>query len=270
MAIRYWSDFKKPKYRDVDLFLTSVGKQPQNKEVYPNGLPNYHLLLTVSGEGRLYKNDGSFLLSPDTIMIHKSNTPLEYAPKTKRWVTAWLTYNGKDAAHLFGFPYGVYRIKNRSTIVSKIDEIIALPEPRRQSSGKKLLRELFLLLSEEIYLPALEPTAEDRVTPIEKMTLYIQHKYHKHISVDDLAAVINCGRTTVNNLFRKHLGTSPAQYILRFRVYMAEEFLKNSPEIPIKEVARLCGFKSSSYLDHRFRSGTPRSFQKQYMKKTEQ
>lgn len=270
MAIRYWTDFKSYENKDVSLALTTAGKEAQRKKVYPSGFPDYHLLLTVSGEGRLYKNDGSFLLSPDTIMIHKSNTPLEYAPKTKRWVTAWFTYNGKDAAHLFGFPYGVYRIKNRSTIVSKIDEIIALPEPRRQSSGKKLLRELFLLLSEEIYLPALEPTAEDRATSIEKMTLYIQNNYHKHISVDDLAALINCGRTTVNNLFRKHLGTSPAQYILRFRVYMAEEFLKNSPEIPIKEVARLCGFKSTSYLDRRFKLGTPRSFKKQYMKKTEQ
>ena len=167
---------------------------------------------------------------------------------------------------------------HKTEIVDTLKELIRIPSVKGEAEenapfGAECARVLEFtknLYEDNGFDTALEPTAEDRATSIEKMTLYIQNNYHKHISINDLAALIECGRTTVNNLFRKDLGTSPAQYILRFRVYMAEEFLKNSPEIPIKEVARLCGFKSTSYLDRRFKLGTPRNFKKQYMKKTEQ
>lgn len=105
MAILYWTDFKKPIYEDAPLFLTTAGKTTQEKQNYPHGYPDYHLLITVSGEGVLRKSDGSYRLTPDILMIHGVGIPLEYAPTKKPWVTAWLTFNGKDASKLFRPPF---------------------------------------------------------------------------------------------------------------------------------------------------------------------
>ena len=268
MAILYWTDFKKPIYEDAPLFLTTAGKTTQEKQNYPHGYPDYHLLITVSGEGVLRKSDGSYRLTPDILMIHGAGMPLEYAPTKKPWVTAWLTFNGKDASKLFRHPFGIYSVKNRTEIIHKIEEIINLPEARRQSNGKKLLREVFMLIDEGLAFPAVAPIGETQNVPIEKMCAYIEENYQNRITIADLCSVAECGKTKVNDLFKQHFNMSPIEYIIRFRIRAAEELLKISPEIPVHEVAKQCGFSSASHLHRYFNHGTPLQFRKCYLKHT--
>ena len=269
MAIKFWTDFEKPTYEDAPLFVTTVGKSRQVPVNYPNGFPTFHILLTVSGEGQLNNRDGTYSLPPDTIIIHKKETPLKYAPMKKPWVTAWVTFGGKNAERLLRFPFGVYRTKNREEIVKRIDEMIALPEPRRQSLGRKLLRELLSLITESLVFPAIAPEAKAKDTAIEKLCRYVEENYMHRITIADLCAVAGCQKTKVNDLFREHFGKSPLDYIIAFRVYMAEEILKSSPDVPVCEVARLCGFSSVSHLDRYFKGKTPSKFRKSFFKRTE-
>lgn len=265
---RFWTDFEKPLYEDAPLYITTAGKESQCKVNYPQGFNTYHLFLSVSGEGKLFREDGSITLSKGVLMIHDAYTPLEYGPIKTPWVTAWLTFDGAEARELISCPFGVYRVKDPKAIERAIDEIVALPENRRQSVGRKLLRELLLSLRDEVVSPALVPEKETHCPELEKMRRYIETHFSKKITLDDLCRVSGYGKTKINDLFQKHLGTTPTRYIMQFRHYQATEYLKTSPHLSIREVARRCGYSSVAYMDRFFGKSTPSKFRREFKKHT--
>lgn len=54
-------------------------------------------------------------------------------------------------------------------------------------------------------------------------------------------------------LFRKHFGTSPHQWMLERKLFMAEELLTSRPDMPVKQIAESCGFDTLEIFYRRFR-----------------
>ncbi len=67
------------------------------------------------------------------------------------------------------------------------------------------------------------------------------------ISVEQVCELVDCSRSTLDNLFKKHLGRSVAQEMLRIRLSRGMRLLENS-DLSIEEVARKCGFLSATYF----------------------
>ena len=62
------------------------------------------------------------------------------------------------------------------------------------------------------------------------------------ISIDELSQKVNLSSSRLFALFQKHLHTSPHRYQIKGRVEMAKSMLTSRQEIPIKEIASICGF----------------------------
>lgn len=75
------------------------------------------------------------------------------------------------------------------------------------------------------------------------------------ISVEQVCDLADCSRSTLDNLFKKHLGRPVAQEMLRVRLGRAMRLLEDST-LAIDEVARECGFLSSTYFCRFFKRET--------------
>ena len=79
------------------------------------------------------------------------------------------------------------------------------------------------------------------------------------ISVDQVCDLVDCSRSTLDNLFKKHLGRPMAQEMLKVRLNRGMRLLENS-NLSIEEVAKECGFTSATYFCRFFKreAGTTR------------
>ena len=60
-------------------------------------------------------------------------------------------------------------------------------------------------------------------------------------------------RSYVNAMFRKYIGETPREYLHRCRVRLAMERLTGNPEVPLSEVAEICGYSTQSLFNRHFR-----------------
>jgi AraC-like DNA-binding protein len=67
------------------------------------------------------------------------------------------------------------------------------------------------------------------------------------IRLDDLVRRMGYGRTQLFHLFKLHTGLSPNEYLVRYRVRMAQRLI-DEQGLSAAEAARACGFSSTAYF----------------------
>lgn len=87
------------------------------------------------------------------------------------------------------------------------------------------------------------------VTPqlMSEAVRFLEANYARKLSADDLAVHMGYGRTQLFELFKKHTGLTPNEYLTRLRVKKATELLRGS-RISVAEVAAATGFASVGYF----------------------
>ncbi len=89
------------------------------------------------------------------------------------------------------------------------------------------------------------------------------------ISVDQICELVDCSRSTLDNLFKKHLDRPVAQEMLRIRLNRGMRLLEDS-NLAIEEVARECGFTSATYFCRFFKreaGTTPALYRAQFARR---
>ena len=87
------------------------------------------------------------------------------------------------------------------------------------------------------------------------VTDYINDNIASEIKLLDLASLAGISQYHFSRLFKKSLGISPNQYVIKQRVEGAKSLLKN-PELSVTDVALQCGFNSHSHFGQHFRRFT--------------
>lgn len=93
---------------------------------------------------------------------------------------------------------------------------------------------------------------------------YLHERYAESISRWDLAQYVSISEDYLTYCFRQELGTTPMQYLQRYRVNQAKLLLKNSPK-SITEIAQAVGFTDSGYFSrvfHRQTGMSPEAFRR--------
>lgn len=95
---------------------------------------------------------------------------------------------------------------------------------------------------------------------------YIHASLDQDLRLAKLAEVAQMSESNFCHLFRRHMGTSPHQYVIHQRIERARVLLKQG-KLPIIEIAYECGFNSQSHLTICFRQHTgmtPKVYQSSY------
>jgi LacI family transcriptional regulator len=97
---------------------------------------------------------------------------------------------------------------------------------------------------------------------VAKALRYIWDHLDHPLTVDEIAGHVGVSRATLGRLFRKHMRRSIIDEIASNRLEKARELLALG-ELPVKEVAAACGFRTPNYFNNVFRKATgatPRKF----------
>ncbi|MGD8176035.1 helix-turn-helix domain-containing protein [Marinimicrobium sp. ARAG 43.8] len=102
--------------------------------------------------------------------------------------------------------------------------------------------------------------------PIFQVVEYIRANYAEPLSIPDIATRFGFSQRQLERRFGDTFRASPSQYLIRLRVLIASDRLKESNE-PISDIALDCGFYDhSSFIRHfkRMMGMTPLAYRKQH------
>lgn len=107
------------------------------------------------------------------------------------------------------------------------------------------------------YRPALNAASNAPVYAEEfkAMLTYIHDNYSGKITVDEIAAAGNVGKTLCSKLFKKYTSKTPGDYVINYRIAKGMEFLQDSSR-SITDIAYSLGFTGASHFTKTFREIT--------------
>ena len=87
---------------------------------------------------------------------------------------------------------------------------------------------------------------------IRQAQYFIEHNFHKKISVKDVAAQTKLSSDYFITVFHDELGLTPHQYIIRCRMNHSHFLLENTHK-SIQVIAKECGYQSTNHFSTKFK-----------------
>lgn len=136
----------------------------------------------------------------------------------------------------------------------QVDEMLAEYSGNARARQTMLMARFVQMVVElsRIYESRAEIT-EDTPMGIANVAAYIERHFAEDLSVDSLAEIANYSPRHFLRLFAETYGVTPRQYVIERRMNRAAALLKNT-DVPVTEVARLCGFSDSNYFGSAFKA----------------
>lgn len=104
----------------------------------------------------------------------------------------------------------------------------------------------------------------ENTNPATVCAEYIHANYNQDITLETLCKLVGVNRTSLNEKFKKQYQYTCMEYLLRYRLRMAQELLSNS-NLKVSEIAENCGFKYETYFERQFKRKlgiTPAAYRK--------
>ena len=248
-----------------ELYLFRVGmEQRLPGETYgPKRRSGYHLHVILNGEGTLETDGRRFSLRAGQLFLVKPEEMTCYTASQERpWTYCWVSFDGKQAPYYMeqaGFLPGVNALPcyvdrdafyDLTTLLLSRTELNLANDLRRQG-----------LLSQFIALAVESNNRGHSGKQNEKYTAdsYVDHALDfmegnfDRIKVADVSAFIGIDRSYFSNIFRRRVGVSPQEYLLRLRMRKSAELLL-ATDNPVRVVAGRVGYDNALTFSKVFKS----------------
>ncbi|MDR0380871.1 MAG: AraC family transcriptional regulator [Oscillospiraceae bacterium] len=243
-------------------FVEEIGKFWAKKEYYTRREDKdmYLLLYTLSGEGVLSYEGGTWALSRGTVALIDCRPYHDYhtAPGSEEnWMFYWMHVDRKNCDYYYkslfadGFSLLVpgvdYEIKEVfETLIESYDDLHpdTLCFMSHHVSGL-----LTKLLTYRDWRKAQDYEHRDI---IEAAVAYIKEHFHRPIDVEDMAQRVGLSKYYFIKLFRERLHTTPYQYLLVHRINESKKLLI-STDRKVLDIAFAVGFSDGGHFSRTFR-----------------
>lgn len=149
-------------------------------------------------------------------------------------------------------------------ILEKISQIY---EHKDYPDGELLTQRYFTEIWEQLY-SHLDITAQTVKLPnqqlyiLKNMISYIHAHYMDKVTIEQICAAGNVGKTTCISIFKKHTNRTPVTFLTEYRLQMSIQLLENT-DLSITEICYETGFSNASYYAETFKKFyglSPREF----------
>lgn len=225
----------------------------------------YLLFYTFGGTGYVRQGNHTATIRHGQALLMDCRTPQEYgtASQANHWHHYWAHVEGVgvDAvAKRLGLPALSSHAVSRTRIVTRFETIFDRLETESIENSELVGIAVHAILSELLISKAREEIPKEN--PVATAQSYIASHYSEPLTIDDLARAASVSPSYLTRLFRQSLGTSPHDYLIRFRITRAKQLLAET-SLPIRDIAGQAGFASTSNFSYRFSAVTgisPRSY----------
>ncbi len=154
----------------------------------------------------------------------------------------WLAFDGPGASALqvlFGLDMSAHQhLQLQMDTVALTDMLRAAFEQGAGPGGERRATALVLSL-----LAHLAPEAETGSGYVRSACSFMQHNYHRRVSMAEVARAINVSEKYLCRLFNRELGTTPQKYLIGLRMQQARTLLETT-DLRVKDVAATVGYPS--------------------------
>jgi len=239
------------------------------------GYNSYLLIYTINGKGRVCYNGHQYDVDSGKAILINCNDYHEYYTVCRElWEFKWIHFNGGQSDEYFRLIYNNYSpvvaVSDYESIPRHIDTIIDLIQLANLQAEVKTSCIILQILT-EIVLEASSCSAKLNKSRhhelVESAIEFVGRNYHKQISIKDMADFVHCSVYYFCRIFKRSIGYSPYEYVVKYRIYKAKEMLKTGRG-SIEEVAEGVGFESLSNFVKTFRKFegiTPLKYKKYWL-----
>lgn len=234
----------------LPFYMTEVGKFYAHSGYFTDrsDKPGYQIIYTLSGRGFVATGDHQMDLPEKHAVLIDCRMPQSFKTLSEEpWVESWVHLNGGGLEPYYSLinspkPAPV-KISDDSRFGGLFDELIG---DGKSNDVKTLLRRSILLHSMlnmmmNGRLSGDNQKQEARISDIRNAVEFIQEHYREQITVESLTRQFNISKYYFIRLFKQHMGTSPYDYLINYRINRAKMLL-NSTSMTIAEIASYVGF----------------------------
>ena len=224
------------------------------------GRRNYYILHFVL-EGKGYFN-GNPVNKDEGFLIRPMESVAYQPDPQKPWNYFWVSFEGDSAEQICrrnigANSEGIFSYNFRSVLTELIGTLFT------KSSSFNNLQALSLFYY--IISQCDNPQQEKRNQHVEEAKNYIHLNFHRGLTVREIAETHNLDDRYLYNLFIRHEGISPKQYLNKVRLQNAKSLLRQN-DCTVTEVALSVGFEDVLAFSRFFAKHTgmsPRAFRKE-------
>lgn len=225
----------------------------------PAGTPDWLLILTVGGAGRLYGGKSDLLSRPGTVTLYQPGTAQRYYtdPDVRHWNLIWSHFHPRPHWGIWlNWPEHTKGLR-----VIRLEDSAVLRQVRQAMLDVIRFSRQQLPGGMDLAVNALERallwihSVNDRQALDERIRRAVDllaERMHEPLSLDRVAQACGLSVSRLAHLFREQIGLPPQQYLEELRLQRAAQLLR-STGLCIGEVAAETGYAGAFYFSSRFR-----------------
>lgn len=246
------------------LYVTDIGHYPVaalHKRVRKTGISQYILIYCIDGEG-WYELDGKrYDVKANHCFILPAYKPHKYgASEDNPWSIYWIHFKGEFASFYgekfktpFFIPPGrLSRIRDRLQIFEDI--YTALSNGFSRSNIEFASSSLYYFLATIKYLDTFRASKQQNITDQEltdSAIHYMKENIDKSCFLQDICNYVGYSKSHFSSIFRKKIGTSPINYMIKLKMQYACELLEQT-ELKINQICCMVGIADQYYFSNLF------------------
>lgn len=218
----------------------------------------FEIYFLESGECHYFIDDKSYRVQVgDVILIPKGiihKTAYENGKRSRRLI--YCSHHFIPTAVISLLPSIRYHYRNPQVvdeirgIFDRIEQEYTRPDEFSEDAILHYVHLLFFLLARN---RSQTNAIKQNSTYTTEAIAYIKEHYRTPIRLSELAKRYSISAEHLSRVFKSETGLGFNQYLTMIRLQKAEAMLKNSPSIPITEVAFACGFNDGNYFSYKFK-----------------
>jgi AraC-like DNA-binding protein len=216
-------------------------------------LSEYQLVYITSGTGVFKDKSGLYTVKSGDIFLLKPGYWHAYKPNPETgWTEYFIGFDGpafrdiinKDIPQLTN----PINLGSSPVMVDLFEQSLYYGENQNEYTPSILTAIIIHMLTYIQYSMGTRNMTNDRIT---QAVNYVKKYLMTHISSDvdfkQLAEEQGMSYTWMRRMFKERTGLAPGQYLQKIRITSAMFLLRNT-EMPVKNIAFECGFKTSEYF----------------------
>lgn len=227
---------------------------------------NHYLFhYVISGQGHLdcTDRDGErrdYDLAPDQgFLICPGQVSTYVADRNQPWKYVWVEFDGLRVSEYvesagLSLSQPIYRPQEAAQGRSVRDIMLYMAE-HAGSSSLNLIGHLFLLLDQLIETSSTRRPLQGvqlKDFYIQEAINYMEHNFHRELSVEELAEVCKLNRSYFSKLFKESMGCPPQEFLIRLRLSKATELMRGT-RLSIGSIAARCGYPNQLHFSRAFK-----------------